>query len=70
MVAMVADPLRDLARRHGPRRAVSDRSAGFWVTWFDLDDLAQTWARRFESMGLAPGQRVAVVEPAGIRLSR
>jgi o-succinylbenzoate---CoA ligase len=69
MVAMVADPLRDLARRHGPRRAVSDRSAGFWLTWFDLDDLAQTWARRFESMGLAPGQRVAVVEPAGIRFS-
>jgi O-succinylbenzoic acid--CoA ligase len=69
MVAMVADPLRDLARRHGPRRAVSDRSAGFWVTWFDLDDLAHRWARRFESMGLAPGQRVAVTEPAGIRFA-
>ena len=69
MVSMVADPLRDLARRHGPRRAVSDRSAGFWVTWFDLDDLAHTWARRFESLGLLPGSRVAVVEPAGIRLA-
>jgi O-succinylbenzoic acid--CoA ligase len=66
---MVADPLRDLARRHGPRRAVSDRSAGFWVTWFDLDDLAHTWARRFESMGLLPGQRVAVMEPAGVRFA-
>jgi len=66
---MVADPLRDLARRHGPRRAVSDRSAGFWVTWFDLDDLAHTWARRFESLGLEPGQRVAVMEPAGIRFA-
>ena len=69
MVAMVADPLRDLARRHGPRRALSDRSAGFWTTWFDLDDLAHTWARRFESLGLEPGQRVAVMEPAGIRFA-
>jgi O-succinylbenzoic acid--CoA ligase len=69
MVAMVADPLRDLARRHGPRRAVSDRSAGFWTTWFDLDDLAHTWARRFDTMGLRAGQRVAVVEPAGIRFA-
>jgi o-succinylbenzoate---CoA ligase len=69
MVVMVADPLRELARRHGPRRAVSDRSAGFWTTWFDLDDLAHTWARRFESLGLRPGQRVAVREPAGIRFA-
>ena len=69
MVSMVADPLRDLARRHGPRRAVADRSAGFWATWFDLDDLAHTWARRFDAMGLLPGQRVAVMEPAGIRFA-
>ncbi|HEY7200947.1 MAG TPA: AMP-binding protein [Candidatus Dormibacteraeota bacterium] len=69
MVAMVADPLRDLARRHGPRHAISDRSAGFWTTWFDLDDLAHTWARRFESLGLRPGQRVAVMEPAGVRFA-
>jgi o-succinylbenzoate---CoA ligase len=69
MVVMVADPLRELARRHGPRRAVSDRSAGFRVTWFDLDDLAHTWARRFESLGLRPGGRVAVQEPAGIRFA-
>ena len=69
MVAMVADPLRDLARRHGPRRAVSDRSAGFWTTWFDVDDLAHTWARRFESLGLRPGHRVAVMEPAGVRFA-
>jgi o-succinylbenzoate---CoA ligase len=69
MVAMVADPLRDLARRHGPRRAVSDRSSGFWATWFDLDGLAHTWARRFESLGLRPGHRVAVMEPAGVRFA-
>jgi O-succinylbenzoic acid--CoA ligase len=69
MVAMVADPLRDLARRHGPRHAMADRSAGFWVTWFDLDDLAHRWARRFESLGLLPGHRVAVVEPAGVRFA-
>jgi O-succinylbenzoic acid--CoA ligase len=69
MVSMVADPLRELARRHGPRHALADRSAGFWVTWFDLDDLAHTWARRFESLGLRPGQRVAVLEPAGVRFA-
>ncbi|HSR26523.1 MAG TPA: AMP-binding protein [Candidatus Eisenbacteria bacterium] len=66
---MVADPLRDLARRHGPRRAVSDRTAGFRATWFDLDDLSHTWARRFESLGLRPGHRVAVMEPAGVRFA-
>jgi o-succinylbenzoate---CoA ligase len=69
MVAMVADPLRDLARRHGPRRALVDRSAGFRVSWFDLDGLAQTWARRFESLGLRPGERVAVIEPPGVRFA-
>jgi O-succinylbenzoic acid--CoA ligase len=69
MVAMVADPLRELARRHGPRRGVADRTAGFWATWFDLDGLAHEWARRFESLGLRPGHRVAVVEPAGVRFA-
>ncbi len=69
MVAMVADPLRELARRHGPRQAIADRSAGFRVTWFDLDGLAHTWARRFESLGVRPGHRIAVVEPAGVRLA-
>jgi O-succinylbenzoic acid--CoA ligase len=63
------DPLREVARRHGPRRAVSDRSAGFWISWFDLDGLAHAWAKRFEAAGLEPGQRVAVVEPAGVRFA-
>jgi o-succinylbenzoate---CoA ligase len=69
MVAMVADPLRDLAGRHGPRRAMVDRSAGFWVSWFDLDALAHSWAHRLEDLGLQSGQRVAVIEPAGIRFA-
>jgi len=63
------DPLRPLAARHGPRRALSDRGAGFWVTWFDLDQLAHAWAGRLEAAGLKPGERVAVQEPAGIRFS-
>ena len=46
-----------------------DRSAGFWASWFDLDGLAHIWASRFESLGLQRGQRVAVIEPAGIRLA-
>lgn len=69
MVAMVADPLRERAARHGLRRALIDRSAGFWASWFNLDGLAHTWARRFEAEGLRPGERVAVIEPAGIRFS-
>ncbi|MDQ6898910.1 MAG: acyl--CoA ligase [Candidatus Dormibacteraeota bacterium] len=63
------DPLRQLAARHGPRRALSDRGAGFWVTWFDLDQLAHTWAGRFEAAALRTGERVAVQEPAGVRFS-
>ncbi|HZU15473.1 MAG TPA: class I adenylate-forming enzyme family protein [Candidatus Dormibacteraeota bacterium] len=66
---MVVDPLRELAARHGPRRALIDRTAGFWVSWSALDDLAQTWARRLEREGVCGGQRVAVVEPAGVRFA-
>jgi len=66
MVPIVDDPLLHVARRQGPRRALVDRSSGFWVSWFDLDGLAHDWARRFRSLGLSPGQRVAVVEPAGV----
>jgi o-succinylbenzoate---CoA ligase len=63
------DSLREIARKHGPRRAVSDRSAGFWISWFDLDGLAHAWAKRFEAAGLGPGERVAVIEPAGVRFA-
>src|SRR5579875_3632538 len=66
---MLADPLRELAARHGPRRALVDRTAGFWVSWLALDDLAQTWARRLESEGVRAGERVAVIEPAGVRFA-
>ena len=66
---MVADPLRELAVRQGPRRAIFDRSAGFWVSWFDLDGLAHAWAQRLESSGVQPGERVAVLEPAGGRFA-
>jgi o-succinylbenzoate---CoA ligase len=69
MVLMVADPLRDLAARHGQRRGLVDRSAGFWATWFDLDGLAHAWAARFEALGLRQGERVAVIEPAGVRFA-
>ena len=69
MVVMVADPLRDLAARHGPRRGLIDRSAGFWATWFDLDGLAHAWARRLEAAGLRRGERVATIEPAGVRFA-
>src|SRR2546425_10158345 len=63
------DVLRELARKHGPRRALIDRGEGFWVSWFDLDGLADAWAKRFEGDGLRPGERVAVIEPAGVRFA-
>src|SRR3982074_1708455 len=66
---MVADPLRELARRQPSRRALVDRSAGFWISWFDLDGLAHAWARRLEGLGVRPGDRVATLEPAGVRFS-
>src|SRR2546427_12011761 len=66
---MVADPLRELARRQASRRALIDRSAGFWISWCDLDGLAHAWARRLEAIGVAPGDRVATTEPAGVRFS-
>lgn len=46
-----------------------DAGAGFWVSWFDLDGLATGWARQLARLGVRPGQRVAVREPAGIRFA-
>lgn len=66
---MSLDILRERSRRDGPRRALVDAGAGFWISWFDLDGLATAWARRLERLGLAPGQRVAVREPAGARFA-
>ncbi|HEX4215002.1 MAG TPA: AMP-binding protein [Candidatus Dormibacteraeota bacterium] len=66
---MSDDPLRQVAVRFGPRRALIDRGEGFWVSWFSLDDLAQTWTATFRRRGLQPGERVAVAEPAGVRFA-
>jgi O-succinylbenzoic acid--CoA ligase len=63
------DVLRERSRRDGPRRALVDAGAGFWISWFDLDGLATAWARRLERLGLEPGHRVAVREPAGARFA-
>lgn len=63
------DPLLERSRRDGPRRAIVDASAGFWVSWFDLDGLATGWSRQFERLGVRPGQRIAVQEPAGVRFA-
>lgn len=46
-----------------------DAGQGFWVSWFDLDGLATAWARRLQRLGVKPGQRVAALEPAGVRLA-
>jgi o-succinylbenzoate---CoA ligase len=60
------DPLHDTAARFGPRRALVDRGTGLWVSWFTLDDLAQTWAQRLRREGVRPGHRVAVRDVAGV----
>ena len=46
-----------------------DAGAGFWTSWFDLDGLATAWARQLARLGVRPGQRVAIQEPAGIRFA-
>jgi len=63
------DPLREIVATAGNRRALIDRGAGFWISWMQLDELAQQWARRLHDAGARPGQRVAVREPAGIRFA-
>jgi len=63
------DLLRERSRRDGPRRALVDAGAGFWISWFDLDGLATAWARRLQRLGVRPGDRVAVREPAGARFA-
>jgi o-succinylbenzoate---CoA ligase len=37
-----------------------------WLSWAELDSLAGEWAKRFRSLSLRPGDRVAVAEPAGV----
>lgn len=69
MVLILADPLSERVRRDGPKRAMVDRGAGFWVTWSDLHGLAVDWAHRLGAAGAGPGSRVAVMEPAGVRFA-
>jgi o-succinylbenzoate---CoA ligase len=63
------DLLRERSRRDGPRRALVDAGAGFWISWFDLDGLATAWARRLQRLDVQPGDRVAVREAAGARFA-
>ena len=63
------DLLRERSRRDGPRRALVDAGARFWISWFDLDGLATAWARRLQRLGVQPCDRVAVREPAGARFA-
>ncbi|MGH7867807.1 MAG: class I adenylate-forming enzyme family protein [Candidatus Dormibacteraceae bacterium] len=65
----VEDPLRQVTVDHAPRRALVDRGSGISASWFNLDDLATTWAKRLTREGVKAGNRVAVQEPAGLRFA-
>ena len=65
----VDDPLRAAAVAARARRAVIDLGQDYWVSWFQLDDLAHQWSQRLSRQGLIPGQRVALQEPAGVRFA-
>jgi O-succinylbenzoic acid--CoA ligase len=63
------DPLAERAARTPGRVALLDIGQGLRLTWLDLDRLASDWAARLGREGAGPGDRVAVVEPAGARLA-
>jgi o-succinylbenzoate---CoA ligase len=69
LVPMSNDPLADRARRSPEGLALVDRGGGaarpVRLTWGALDAMAGAWADRLSSAGVRPGERVAVVEPAG-----
>ncbi|MEP7105082.1 MAG: hypothetical protein ABI838_04470, partial [Chloroflexota bacterium] len=65
----MTDFLIERSRRDGPRRALVDAGAGFWISWFELDGMATAWARRLERLGVPPDQRAAVRELAGARFA-
>ena len=66
---MAADPLASRARRTPNALALVDRASGLSLTWGQLDAMAAAWALRLEAAGVARGERVAVVEPAGARFA-
>ncbi len=66
---MPDDPLADRARRSPDGLALVDRGGPVRLTWSALDGMAGAWAARLSSAGVARGERVAVVEPAGARFA-
>ena len=71
-VPMPGDPLADRARHSPEGLALVDRggpSPPVRLTWGALDGMAGAWAERLASAGVARGERVAVVEPAGARFA-
>jgi O-succinylbenzoic acid--CoA ligase len=66
---MLLDPLAERAAQAPGRAALLDLGLGLRLTWSDLDRLASDWAGRLEREGARPGDRVAVLEPAGARLA-
>jgi O-succinylbenzoic acid--CoA ligase len=69
IIVAVEDLLSAAAARHPNRPAVVEHPSGLRANWFVLDDLAGTWLRRLRREGLEPGDRLAVVEPAGVRFA-
>jgi O-succinylbenzoic acid--CoA ligase len=67
---MSADPLAARARTSPKGLALVDRGEpATRLTWAQLDAMAGLWAHRLSTSGVRPGDRVAVVEPAGARFA-
>lgn len=65
-IPMASDPLAARARSQGGEAALSDRRTGLRATWAQLDAMAAAWAQKLASAGVTAGDRVALVEPAGM----
>lgn len=65
-IPMASDPLAARARSQGGEPALSDRRTGLRATWGQLDAMAGVWAQKLASAGVTAGDRVALVEPAGM----
>ena len=63
---MASDPLAARARSSGGEPALSDRRTGLRATWGQLDALAAAWAQKLTAAGIGAGDRIALVEPAGM----